>query len=126
MELFSERARASDGAFSLIDADAQVLCDLCRKLDGLPLAIELAAVQVEVFGIQGLAQGLDDRFVLLTRGRRTALGRQQTLRATMDWSHDLLPQIERIVLRRLGVFRGDSQWKQPASLSCDDQISGVE
>ena len=126
VELLSERARASDGAFSLTDADAQVLCGLCRKLDGLPLAIELAAVQVEVFGIQGLAQGLDDRFALLTRGRRTALGRQQTLRATMDWSHDLLPQIERIVLRRLGVFRGDFTMEAACIIVGDDQISGVD
>ena len=126
VELFSQRARASDGAFSLTDADAQVLCDLCRKLDGLPLAIELAAVQVEVFGIQGLAQGLDDRFALLTSGRRTALGRQQTLRATMDWSHELLPQIERIALRRLGVFRGDFTMEAARIIVGDDQISGVD
>ena len=79
-----------------------------------------------MFGIQGLAQGLDDRFALLTKGRRTALRRQQTLRATMDWSHDLLPSIERIVLRRLGVFRGDFTMEAACAVVGDDQVSGVE
>ena len=85
------------------DADAPALCEVCRKLDGLPLALELAAAQVDTFGVQGLAQGLNDRFALLIKGRRTAAERQQTLHATLDWSHDLLPQIERTVLRRLAV-----------------------
>ncbi|HET6196336.1 MAG TPA: hypothetical protein VFE12_11295, partial [Acetobacteraceae bacterium] len=126
VQLFNERARASDDAFVLTDDDAPALCELCRQLDGLPLAIELAAVQVAVLGIQGLAQGLDDRFTLLTKGRRTALRRQQTLRATMDWSHDLLPSIERIVLRRLGVFRGDFTMEAACAVVGDEQVSGVE
>jgi len=72
----------------------------------MPLALELAAVQVDAFGIRDLARGLTHRFDLLTRGRRTALPRQQTLRATMDWSYDLLPKVEKVVLRRLAAFRG--------------------
>jgi predicted ATPase len=78
--------------------------EICRHLDGVPLAIELAAAQVDVFGVRGLAARLDDRLAVLTRGRRTALPRQQTLRATIDWSYELLPQSERRLLCRLSVF----------------------
>ena len=107
VQLFVERATASFGNFSFTDAMAPIVCEICRRLDGLPLALELAAVQVEVIGLQDLARRLEDRFSILTKGRRTALQRQQTLRATMDWSYDLLPSRERIVLRRLATFRGD-------------------
>ena len=126
VQLFHERARASGGEFMPTDADAPALCEICRKLDGLPLALELAAAQVDTFGLQGLAQGLNDRFALLIKGRRTAAGRQQTLHATLDWSHDLLPQIERTVLRRLAVFRGDFTMDAAAAVVSDEQISGFE
>ena len=126
VQLFHERARASGGEFMPTDADAPALCEICRKLDGLPLALELAAAQVDTFGVQGLAQGLNDRFALLIKGRRTAAGRQQTLHATLDWSHDLLPQIERTVLRRLAVFRGDFTMDAAAAVVSDEQISGFE
>lgn len=79
---------------------------LGSKLDGIALAIELAAARVDAFGVRGVAARLDDRFQLLTRGRRTALPRHRTLRATLDWSYDLLPEPERAVLRRVAVFAG--------------------
>ena len=80
--------------------------EICRRLDGLPLAIELAAAQVDMFGLRGLAAHLDDRLAVLTSGHRTALPRQQTLRATIDWSYELLAQAERRLLCRLAVFPG--------------------
>ena len=79
---------------------------ICRRLDGIPLAIELAAARTAALGVEGLAARLDDRFRLLTGGHRTALPRHQTLRATLDWSYELLPEAERVVLRRLAVFAG--------------------
>jgi predicted ATPase len=126
VQLFNERAWASDDGYSLADADAPTVCEICRKLDGLPLALELAAVQVEVFGLRGLAEGLNDRFALLTKGRRTAIQRQQTLRATLDWSFDLLPEIERIVLRRLAVFSGDFTMEAAQAVAGDETASGIE
>jgi predicted ATPase/DNA-binding winged helix-turn-helix (wHTH) protein len=106
IQLFVERATANSDEFSLSDSDASNIADICRRLDGIPLAIELAAGCVDAFGIAGVAAGLDDRFHLLTRGRRTALPRQQTLSATLDWSYGLLSESERMVLRRLAVFAG--------------------
>jgi predicted ATPase len=87
--------------FDLADADIPIALEVCRRLDGVPLAIELAAAQVDVFGVKGLAAHLDDRLAVLTRGRRTAVPRQQTLRATIDWSYELLSEPERRVLCRL-------------------------
>ena len=104
VELFSERATAALGDIGLADADIPAALEICRHLDGVPLAIELAAAQVDVFGVRGLAARLDDRLAVLTRGRRTALPRQQTLRATIDWSYELLPESERHLLCRLAVF----------------------
>jgi predicted ATPase/DNA-binding winged helix-turn-helix (wHTH) protein len=126
VQLFNERAWASDEGYSLADADAPTVCEICRKLDGLPLALELAAVQVEVFGLQGLAEGLNDRFALLTKGRRTAIQRQQTLRATLDWSFYLLPETERIVLWRLAVFSGDFTMDAAQAVASDETVSGIE
>jgi predicted ATPase/DNA-binding winged helix-turn-helix (wHTH) protein len=104
VQLFVERAAASLDGFELSDANAAVVADICRRLDGIALAIELAAGRVDAFGVEGLAARLDDRFRLLTLGRRTALPRHQTLRATLDWSSELLPESERVILRRLAVF----------------------
>jgi predicted ATPase/DNA-binding winged helix-turn-helix (wHTH) protein len=106
VQLFVERATANSDEFSLSDTDASNIADICRRLDGIPLAIELAAGCVDAFGIGGVAARLDDRFHLLTRGRRTALPRHQTLSATLDWSYGLLPESERMLLRRLAVFAG--------------------
>ncbi|WP_160123529.1 ATP-binding protein [Rhodovarius lipocyclicus] len=104
--LFMERVQAAGAMPSLTDADAPLVARICRQLDGIPLAIELAATRVPQFGLQALAERLDDRFRLLMQGRRTALPRHQTLRATLDWSYNLLPPEEQRLLRRLAVFHG--------------------
>jgi non-specific serine/threonine protein kinase len=106
VQLFVERARAAQPAFALTERNAGAVGQVCRRLDGIPLALELAAVRVPALGVEQLAQRLDDRFRLLTGGRRTALPRQQTLRAAVDWSYTLLPEAERVLLRRLAVFAG--------------------
>nr|WP_222528114.1 winged helix-turn-helix domain-containing protein [Azospirillum sp. 412522] len=106
VELFVERVSSGDGMFSLSDADAPVAAELCRHLDGVPLALELAAARVPLLGIHGLAASLDRAFDVLRGGRRTALPRHQTLRATLEWSHRLLDERERVVLRRLSAIRG--------------------
>jgi predicted ATPase/DNA-binding winged helix-turn-helix (wHTH) protein len=106
VQLFVERAAMCLGAFSLSDAHAPAVASICRRLDGIALAIEIAAGRVDVLGIAGLASVLDDRFRLAMQGRRTALPRHRTLSTTMDWSYQLLPETERIVLRRLAVFAG--------------------
>lgn len=94
---------ALDG-FSLGDADVAAALEICRRLDGVPLALELAAARVDVLGVRELAAHLGDRFRVLTSGRRTALPRHQTLGATLDWSYQLLSEAERRMLRRLAVF----------------------
>lgn len=104
--LFVERARAASGDFVLDDLQAPVVVEICRRLDGLPLAIELAAARIGALGPAQIAERLDDRFALLTQGRRTALPRQQTLEAALDWSHDLLEPGQQTLLRRLSVFAG--------------------
>jgi len=104
VQLFAARMGATDSHFSLNGPVAAAVAAICRRLDGIPLAIELAASRAAVLGIEELAARLDDRFRLLTGGRRTALPRHQTLRATLDWSYDLLPESERPVLRRVAIF----------------------
>jgi predicted ATPase len=106
VQLFVSRVSAVDDRFDLSDADAPIVAEICRRLDGIALAIELAAGRVEAFGIQGMAARLGDRMELLWKGRRTAPPRHQTLSATLDWSYDLLSGPERAVLRRLSVFVG--------------------
>ncbi|MEM5429669.1 winged helix-turn-helix domain-containing protein [Cupriavidus oxalaticus] len=105
-ELFVERVRASQDSFELCEADIPALVRICRALDGIPLALELAAAGVDRLGLRGLAAQLGNRLALLTRGRRTALPRHQTLRAALDWSYALLPDEERRLLRSLSIFRG--------------------
>jgi predicted ATPase len=106
VRLFIERATASQARFAFSDADAPVVADICRKLDGIALAIELAAGRVSAYGIRGVATLLNQRLGLLWGGRRTALPRHRTLAATLDWSYDLLHELERTILRRLSVFAG--------------------
>ena len=106
MALFLERAEAAMGAFELSAANQSAVVDLCRRLDGLPLAIELAAVRTRVLGVEQILERLSDRFALLTGGGRAALPRHQTLETAIDWSHDLLTETERTLLRRLCVFTG--------------------
>jgi predicted ATPase/DNA-binding winged helix-turn-helix (wHTH) protein len=106
IRLFLERARAADPRFAPARPLVELIAAICRRLDGIPLAIELAAARASALGVEGLAARLHDRFHLLTGGKRTALLRHQTLRATLDWSYELLTEPERMVLRRLAVFAG--------------------
>jgi predicted ATPase/DNA-binding winged helix-turn-helix (wHTH) protein len=106
VQLFVERARASGATLHLADDDGPTLGGICQQLDGIALAIELAAGQVEAHGLRGISTLLDSQFSLLWSGRRTALPRHQTLTATLDWSYKLLTETERAVLRRLAVFAG--------------------
>jgi predicted ATPase/DNA-binding winged helix-turn-helix (wHTH) protein len=119
VELFVKRAAASMNEFELTDADAPVVAELCRRLDGIPLAIEIVAGSLHAFGARGLARFMDDRLRLLMPGRRTAQARHQTLRMTLDWSYDLLPEFERATLRRLGIFAGVFTWDSAAAVLDD-------
>ncbi len=102
--LFVERARAVDHRFAVSDENARAIAEICRRLDGIPLAIELAAARVKILSPRQLRERLDERFRVLTGGSRDVLARQQTLRALIDWSHDLLDGRERMLFRRLGIF----------------------
>jgi predicted ATPase/class 3 adenylate cyclase len=106
VRLFVDRASAVQPAFRLDEAAVGAVAEICRRLDGIPLAIELAAARVRAMSVQQIASRLGDRFRLLSRGDRTASPRQQTLRALIDWSHDLLDPPERALFRRLAVFSG--------------------
>jgi predicted ATPase/DNA-binding SARP family transcriptional activator len=106
IRLFVERARSTNIHLEFAEQSVPALVQICTQLDGIPLAIELAAARVRVLSLQQIADRLGDRFRLLTGGSRTALPRQQTLQAAMDWSWDLLTESEKILLRRLSVFRG--------------------
>jgi hypothetical protein len=104
VRLFVERATEASSEFAFDAEDAKTVAELCRRLDGIPLAIELAAARVSAMSSAEIAAHLDRRFQLLTGGRRTATTRQQTLRGTIDWSYQLLDQQERLMLSRLAVF----------------------
>jgi predicted ATPase/class 3 adenylate cyclase len=106
VQLFMDRARAVRPDFAVTEANARAMAQVCRRLDGIPLAIELAAARVKVLTVEQIARRLDDRFRLLAGGSRMALPRQQTLRAAKDWSYELLSETERAVLRWLAVFAG--------------------
>lgn len=106
VQLFIERARGVIPAFTLTDANANAVATICARLDGLPLALELAAAVLPVLGVDGLVSRLDDSLSVLSRGKRTALPRHRTLRAVLDWSYALLGDDERTLLQRLAVFRG--------------------
>jgi predicted ATPase len=125
VQLFNERAMAAVDGFALADADVPAVLEICRRLDGIPLALELAAARVDVFGVRDLAAHLDDRFRLLTAGRRTALPRHQTLGAALDWSYQLLPEEERTVLRRLSVFAGDFPLEAAVAVAADPGSSEI-
>src|ERR1700677_493493 len=106
VELFNERLAASGAVDGLTESTVSTVGEICRRLDGIALALELVAGRVETYGIQGIASLLDDQITFHLRGRRGAAPRQQTLSATLDWSYDLLPEVERSVLLRLSVFVG--------------------
>ncbi len=121
-ELFGDRARAVQPGFDPDGTAAAVIDSICRRLDGLPLAIELAAARVRALPLATLAERLDDRFALLRRGARTALPRQRTLRAVVDWSYDLLFDDERRLLARLSVFVGGCELDAIESVCADDKV----
>ena len=106
LELFAERAERATSRVAITERNAGVVADICRRLDGIPLAIELAAARLSALTVEQIAEGLQDRFRMLGRGARTVLARQQTLLASVGWSHDLLTEPQRVVLRRLSVFAG--------------------
>ncbi len=105
VELFVDRTTAGFDGFTLTDALAPVVGEICRRLDGIPLALELAAARVELLGVSGLARALNDMFAVLTQGRRFALPRHQTLRAALDWSYQLLTPAEQATLQHIAIFR---------------------
>jgi len=120
--LFIERAVAAQPAFHLTEHNAPYVAQICYRLDGIPLAIELAAARVRAIGIETIAARLDDRFRLLTSGDRAALPRQQTLRALIDWSHELLTEPERVLFRRLPVFAGDFTLEAAEAVAAGDDL----
>ena len=124
VRLFEERARLAQPDFNLTMENASSVAQICSRLDGIPLAIELAAARVNMFSTAQIAARLDDRFNLLTGGSRTALPRQQTLRASIDWSWNLLSDSERALLRRLTVFAGG--WTLKAAESVCSAAGDVE
>ncbi|MBI5651866.1 MAG: tetratricopeptide repeat protein [Chloroflexi bacterium] len=121
--LFIDRANLVDQTFSAHDHHAHAIAQICFRLDGMPLAIELAAARVKALAVEQIAARLNDRFYLLTTGKRTAPTRQQTLRATIDWSYGLLSSVEKILFQRLAVFAGG--WTLDAAESiCADVTTG--
>ena len=122
LELFEARAKAVDPRFALSATNLAAAIEICRRLDGIPLAIELAAARLPLLGIEGLRTRLDERFNLLTAGARVVLRRHQTLRATLEWSHSLLTPDERTVFRRLAVFAGGFTLEAAQHVASDERI----
>ena len=126
VRLFVERAKAADPRFVFDAKAAPAVSDICRRLDGIALAIEMAAARVPMLGLEALAQGLDARFRILTGGKRTALPRQRTLHAALDWSHALLNEPDRVVFRRLGQFAGGFTLKAATAVASDATVQDFE
>jgi predicted ATPase/class 3 adenylate cyclase/DNA-binding CsgD family transcriptional regulator len=122
IELFADRARLAWPDFSLGDDNAAVVAEICVRLDGMPLAIELAAVRVRALSVAEILDSLHDRFRLLVGGARTAVRRQQTLRASVDWSHGLLTEPERVLFRRLAAFLGGFDLAAAQAVGGDDEV----
>ena len=120
--LFAARAHSADPRFELNAKNIAAVIEICRRLDGIALAIELAAARVPLLGVDGVRTRLDDRFHVLTAGARVALRRHQTLRATVEWSHSLLIADEQAVLRRLGVFVGGFGLSSAQYVATDERI----
>ena len=121
--LFVDRARAAQPSFSITDDVAPAVAQVCARLDGIPLAIELAAARTRMLTVDQIAEGLADRFHLLTGGARTALPRQRTLESSVDWSHDLLDDRARAVFRRLAVFAGSFTIEAAESVCAGDGVT---
>ena len=126
VRLFIDRANSVQSAFSVNDQNALAVAQICHRLDGIPLALELAAARVKVFSAEEIEARLDDRFHLLTGASRTAMPRQQTLRAAIDWSFDLLSESERVLLRRLSVFAGGWTFNAAESVCSLQNVEGSD
>ncbi|PBC80452.1 Predicted ATPase [Streptomyces sp. KS_16] len=124
VRLFLERARTSDAEFGLGPGEARTVAEICRRLDGLPLAIELAAGRAGSLSLPGILHGLDDQLSLLTDGRRTGPGRHRELGAAIDWSHRLLDPLESVVFRRLSVLGGGFDAQGAAAVCADGESGG--
>ena len=120
--LFIARVHAADPRLRLNETNLPSVREICRQLDGMPLAIELAAARVRLLGVDGVRARLDERFQILTGGTRTVLRRHQTLRAALEWSHSLLSSDEQIVFRRLGAFVGGFNLELGQAAACDERI----
>ncbi len=126
VKLFMERVNATDPTFNVDDKATAVVSAICRRLDGIPLAIEMAAARAPMLGLDPLLQGLDARFRILTGGKRTALPRQRTLHAALDWSHALLSDNDRVVFRRLGAFAGGFTLKAATAVAGGTELQDFE
>jgi predicted ATPase/uncharacterized protein HemY len=126
VQLFVDRALASDESFALTDENADAVVHLCQQLDGMPLAIELAAARVNVLTVQKMVERLHDRFRIFVAKDRTEEIRRKTLRALIDWSYDLLPEAERRLLQRLSVFAGGFTWEAASAICAGDEVPDDE
>ncbi|MGQ0549553.1 MAG: tetratricopeptide repeat protein [Armatimonadota bacterium] len=122
VQLFVDRATAARPSFALSEQNAAAVLQICQRLDGIPLALELAAARVKALSVERIAERLDDQFHLLTEGSRTAPLRHQTLRATMDWSYDLLAESERLLFGRLAVFAGTIDLEAAEAVCSDERL----
>jgi predicted ATPase/transcriptional regulator with XRE-family HTH domain len=125
MRLFAQRAQGSDHEFAIGEENAPIVAEICQRLDGIPLAIELAAARVNALSLQVLSTRLDHRLRILTGGDRTALPRQQTMRALIDWSYDLLSRPEQQLFERLSIFAGGCTLASIAAVSADDAVDEI-
>ena len=126
VRLFVDRATASRKEFSLTEQNAPAVIDICHRLDGIPLAIELAAARVRGLAVATIANRLNDRFSLLVTGDRTVLPRQRTLRAFIDWSYDLLTEAERTLFQRLAVFAGGWTLEAAETVCADEHLGKAD
>jgi predicted ATPase len=122
VQLFVDRAQHARVGFELTDSNAAAVAEICRRLDGIPLALELAAARIRVVSVERVATELNNRFRVLTGGDRAVLPRHQTLLASVEWSHELLSDDERILLRRLSVFVGDFTVEAAESVTGDTDL----
>ena len=122
IELFADRGQRGRPGFAVTPENAEAVAEICRRLDGIPLSIELAAARLRAFSPAEIAARLHDRFRLLTGGSRTAARRQQTLRASMDWSHALLTEPERLLFRRLAAFAGGFDLEAAEAIGAGDGL----
>ena len=126
VRLFIDRALAVNSDFQVNNENAPALAEICCRLDGIPLAIELAAARIKVLPLEKINDRLSDRFKLLTGGKRTVLPRQQTLRAMIDWSYDLLNDNEKLLFRRLAVFKGGWTLEAAEEICSDESLDSYE